>query len=64
MIVPHIIPVGGSEPVHSCHLSCWCFPLPDDGIVTHNAKDNREARERHARILPGEKWVIINEERP
>lgn len=60
-MTPHTIPVGGSEPMHICSTSCWCHPLPSDGIVIHNAKDCREARERHGQANPDQKWTIVGQ---
>ncbi len=59
----HLIPVGGDEPLHTCSVEhCFCHPLLDDeGVVTHNALDLREARERHGRNRPGENWVLVKE---
>ncbi len=62
---PHVIPVGGEEPAHECHAACWCFPRAvsrEGGVVmVHNAKDCREARERHGAEVSGEFWVTIIE---
>lgn len=60
----HTIPVGGEEPVHICGASCWCNPLVSETLVTHNASDLREARERHGNERKGELWVIIQQEEP
>jgi hypothetical protein len=58
----HIIPVGANEPVHTAHETCRCQPLLDeDGLMIHHAEDLREARERHDRNRPDEKWVLVEE---
>lgn len=57
----HIIPIGGEEPLHVAADVCWCFPLyhPSHGVWEHNAKDCREAKERHGLEQPGLGWVVI-----
>ena len=70
MTRPHVIPVGGDEPVHWCSSGCWCQPLVDvregpfqmETNVIHHAKDLREARERRGNNHPNEVWVIVLEE--
>lgn len=58
----HVIPVGGQEPSHCCHSNCWCWPfINEHGIKVHNAKDLREARERHGKQRPDELWVLVKE---
>ena len=59
--ITHIIPVGGAEPLHHCARSCWCFPLYDSRVATHNAKDLRECRERTNTNRKNEVWVSILE---
>jgi hypothetical protein len=42
----HVIPIGDLQ-VHAAQEICWCHPTETEpGIVVHNAKDCREARER------------------
>lgn len=55
----HVIPVGGTEPLHVASVSCWCHPLPDEGAILHNASDCREARERQGSHRPGLDWVLV-----
>lgn len=56
----HTIPVGGQEPMHFAHTLCWCHPIEiEPGIITHNAKDLRETRERIHHERPDEKWVLV-----
>lgn len=60
----HIIPAGGSEPIHHAHEGCWCCPLAEeDGrMLTHNAKDGRERWERNNKLTSVRKegcWVLI-----
>jgi hypothetical protein len=56
----HVIPVGGSEPLHIVSESCWCHPLKGaDGIIVHNAKDTRERFERQGLTHPDKKWVLV-----
>lgn len=60
----HTIPVGGEEPIHDATPSCWCYPTSDraePGVIVHNAKDCREARERNGKANPDLKWVIIGQ---
>lgn len=62
----HVIPVGGTEPIHEATSRCWCQPVaweetPGGVVVAHNAKDTRERFERngetlHMATLP---WVLI-----
>ena len=58
----HCIPVGGAEPVHICHSSCWCHPNREGNVYTHNAKDCREKWERQG-LNDGEirPWVTVEE---
>lgn len=64
-MIPHVIPIGGDEPHHVCHLSCWCFPLEREKVVIHNAKDCREAHERRTGDgIAGKQWVRVMEFRP
>lgn len=42
----HVIPANDTY-LHEGSLRCWCFPLEKEiGIIIHNAKDCREAKER------------------
>lgn len=63
--IPHVIPVGGAESVHTASQHCWCHPLVEkegDGfLVTHNAEDLREVRERNGTNRPNETWVNVME---
>ena len=62
MKIIHVIPVGGEEPMHTCHAACFCYPLEDqDGLMVHHAKDLRESRERHGRNRPDENWVLVEQ---
>lgn len=62
----HLIPTGGTEPVHEATGACWCFPtedeIPDFGtqVVRHNAKDTREKWERQGIHLKGYNWVWVS----
>lgn len=56
---PHVIPIGDTH-VHCASEKCWCHPLNKDGVVIHNAKDCREAKERN-KIETGKFWVEIDE---
>jgi hypothetical protein len=57
----HVIPIG-DEHIHAAQEICWCHPASQDGIQwTHNAKDCREARERHTKEQESEGWIIIAE---
>lgn len=56
----HVIPLD-DEAMHSAQMKCWCHPIEVGlGVVTHNAKDCREAKER-AGIVTGKGWVHIAE---
>jgi hypothetical protein len=56
----HVIPIGGEEPMHLCHASCFCVPLEDaDKLMIHHAKDLRESRERSGINRPDEQWVLV-----
>ncbi len=60
----HVVPVGGAEPTHTCHSTCFCSPLiMDDGkMAVHHAQDLREARERQGIIdTTIKRWVLMNE---
>lgn len=58
----HVIPVGGSEPIHAAHETCRCQPLVGvNGVITHHAQDLREARERHGSNRAGEMWALVEE---
>ena len=63
----HIIPVGGIEPIHVAHPSCWCHPTQDAEAPAnhiHHAKDCREKWERQGLATePGAAWVTIGEVR-
>lgn len=57
----HVIPDNDAMQ-HESTLDCACYPRTDDvGVVVHNAKDVREAHERHGR--PTENgWCIVQGE--
>ncbi len=55
----HVIPVGGKEPVHECNFNCWCFPIFENGVIVHNAKDVREAQERQGKVSKDKKWAVV-----
>lgn len=56
----HVVPIGGSEPVHEVHQTCWCFPVNDHGVMIHNASDCRESKERNGiPTLPDSVWATV-----
>ena len=55
----HVIPLGDMED-HEARVECWCHPVTQDGIVTHNAKDCREQMERAGKPT-GKIWCRIAE---
>lgn len=61
----HIIPVGGAEPIHVAHSSCWCHPTQDAEAPAnhiHHSKEGREHREaRNLPTEPGSAWVTVEE---
>lgn len=60
----HIIPVGDSQEgklkLHVAAMDCWCNPLVDGDMATHNAFDCRESRERQG-IDTGKIWTHVLE---
>ena len=47
----NILPANDDRP-HDYGLGCWCRPVEqDDGIVSHNSMDGREAFESGERLL-------------
>jgi hypothetical protein len=56
----HVIPIGDTD-IHAAQGTCWCHPLHRDGVYTHNAKDCREASERHTGEQSSEGWVLVRE---
>ena len=43
----HVYPLNDlREHVVDEQLSCWCRPIDDDGVIVHNAMDQREAYEQ------------------
>lgn len=57
----HVIPVGDKD-VHCAQSTCWCCPIQTHtGVLTHNAKDCREAHERSTGKKSSDGWVIIAE---
>ena len=56
----HVIPLD-DEAMHSAQMKCWCHPIEVAfGVVTHHAKDCREAKER-AGVVTHKGWVNISE---
>jgi hypothetical protein len=50
--------------MHTAQSTCWCFPIEDDvvpGVIVHNAKDCREAKERQGLRNADHFWVAIGE---
>lgn len=45
----HVIPLEDLRE-HDRAEGCWCRPDLDNGMVTHNALDGREAFERRERV--------------
>jgi hypothetical protein len=64
--ITHTIPVGGTEPIHAAHGSCWCFPMMNlaDLMCVHNARDKREQFERQPGFVPDpeKSWVLVHQE--
>jgi hypothetical protein len=52
--------------MHYASAKCWCYPLAIEGgaIMTHNAKDLREVRERNGSRREGEDWARVLEAVP
>lgn len=56
----HVIPVGGTEPLHAASGDCWCSPLQKaSDLYIHHAKDNRERWERKGIIDQDAPWVLV-----
>lgn len=61
----HQIPVGGGEPLHWAHGSCWCYPLQNfcdevqANYTTHNAQDCREVFERQGLHDSARPWMTV-----
>lgn len=60
----HVIPLGGTEPVHHASIGCWCKPLITDvgTLAIHHAKDGREKMERQSITTPNSAWGHIYED--
>lgn len=60
----HIIPVGdeqhGKLKLHAASLECWCHPIENYDVVTHNAFDCREKSERQD-VSTGKIWAHVLE---
>lgn len=59
----HVLPLGGTEPLHFADSDCWCFPLAQVGsrLVIHNAKDTREKLERQGISDRARPWCTVLE---
>lgn len=57
----HTVPIGDSEPIHYVTNECWCQPLETNNLVTHHAKDCREAMERQGIKDPLKPWATVCE---
>jgi len=56
----HVIPTGGTEPMHYLSSSCWCYPLKEGEVVTHNAKDCRERFTRQGlRLKDNQAYALV-----
>ena len=43
----HVVPERDMRP-HRHSIDCWCRPSEDEGVVVHNAMDERERYEEKA----------------